>query len=143
MDPPDVKLRNLLMSMVLALAAMGAVGRVDPHSADASCAMLPSLSRALATAPVIFVGKVVATRNHFMTARVRVQDVWHGTHVPKIAEVDNDSPEDYRLFRKGVVYLFIPEGVSPLSPYQDNACSATRRYSRALAKYRPTNAHRP
>ena len=74
---------------------------------------------------------------------VRVQDVWRGTHVPKIAIVNNDSGEDYRLFRKGVTYLFFPEPLSHVSPYWDDACSATRRYSPALAKYRLKHAHRP
>lgn len=138
-----MKWRDALTSFVLALAAMGVVGRVDPHSAEASCAMLPSLSRVLATAPVVFVGKVVTTRNHSMTATVRVQDVWRGRQVPKVAEVDNNSSEDYRLFERSVVYLFVPEAVSRRSQYQDNACSATRRYSRALAKFRPARAHRP
>jgi hypothetical protein len=61
------------------------------------------------------------------TAIVRVQDVWRGKYVPKIAEVDNDSPEDFRSFRQGVTYLFVPWSVSLASPYQDNSCSATRR----------------
>jgi len=138
-----MKLRNLLSTFTLALAITSAIGRANPQPAVASCAFAPSLSRGLATAPVVFVGKVVATRNHSRTAVVRVQDVWRGTHVPKIALVNNDSAEDYRLFRTGVTYLFFPEPLSRVSPYWDDACSATRRYSPALAKYRPKHAHRP
>ncbi len=138
-----MKLRKLLMTLTLALATTGAIGGANPRSAVASCAFTPSLSRSLATAPVVFVGNVVATRNHSRTALVRVQEVWRGNRVPKIAIVNNDSVEDYRSFRKGVTYLFFPEPLSHVSPYWDDACSATRRYSPALAKYRPKHAHRP
>jgi hypothetical protein len=134
-------LRTLIKTFALALVSVAALAAPTARPVQASCALLPPLPRVLATAPVMFVGKVIATRNHSMTALVRVRDVWRGKHVPKIAEVNNDSPEDFRLFRKDVIYLFVPEEISRLSPYQDNACSATRRYSRALARYRPTNAH--
>jgi hypothetical protein len=142
-DAWEMKLRTLLTTFALALVITAGLAGPTARPAQASCGITPPLPRVLATAPVVFVGKVIATRNHSMTAEVRVQDVWRGNHVPKIAEVDNDSPEDFRLFRKGVIYLFIPEAISLLSPYQDNACSATRRYSHALAQYRPRNAHRP
>ncbi len=138
-----MELRTLTTTFALALVSVAALAAPTARPVQASCALLPPLPRVLATAPVVFVGKVIATRNHSMTAMVRVQDVWRGKHVPKIAEVNNDSPEDFLLFRKGVIYLFVPEAISRLSPYQDNACSATRRYSRALARYRPRNAHRP
>lgn len=137
-----MKLRNLFVTFTLALAT-SALGRANPQAAVASCAFAPSLSRGLATAPVVFVGRVLATKNDSRTAVVRVQDVWRGNHVPKIVIVNNDSPEDYRLFRKGATYLFVPEPLSRVSPYWDDACSATRRYSPALAKYRPKHAHRP
>ena len=136
-------MRTLFTSFALTLVSVAALVVPTARPAQASCALLPPLPRVLATAPVVFVGKVIATRNHSMTALVRVQDVWRGKHVPKIAEVNNDSPEDFRLFPKGVIYLFVPEATSRLSPYRDNACSATRRYSRALARYRPINAHPP
>jgi hypothetical protein len=138
-----MKLRTLIITFALTLDSVAELAGPTARPAQASCAITPTLPGVLATAPVVFVGKVIATRNHSMNAVVRVEEVWRGKHVPKIAEVDNDSPEDYRLFRKGVIYLFIPEAVSRLSPYQDNACSATRRYSRALARYRSGNAHRP
>lgn len=137
-----MKLRKLFVTFTLALAT-SALGRANPQAAVASCAFAPSLARGLATARVVFVGRVVATRNRSRTAVVRVQDIWRGTDVPKIAIVNNDSGEDSRLFRKGVTYLFFPEPLSHVSPYWDNACSATQRYSPALAKYRPKHAHRP
>jgi hypothetical protein len=136
-------LRTLLTTFAPALVIVATLAGPSARSAQASCAIIPPLPRVLATAPVVFVGTGIATRNHSMTAVVRVQDVWRGKHVPKIAEVNNDSPEDFRLFRKGVIYLFIPEAVARPSPYQDNACSATRRYSQVLVRYRPRNAHRP
>jgi hypothetical protein len=137
-----MKLRKLFVTFTFALAS-SALGKANPQPAVASCAFAPSLARGLATARVVFVGRVVATRNRSRTAVVRVQDIWRGTHVPKIAIVNNDSGEDYRLFRKGVTYLFFPEPLSHVSPYWDDACSATQRYSPALAKYRPEHAHRP
>jgi len=137
-----MKLRKLFVTFTLALAT-SALGRANPQAAVASCAFAPSLSRGLATAPVVFVGKVLATRNDSRTAVVRGQDVWRSNHVPKIAIVNNDSGEDYRLFRTGVTYLFFPEPLSRGSPYWDDACSATQRYTPALAKYRPKHAHRP
>ncbi len=138
-----MKKRRLFQTFALTLATTSANGGANPQHAVASCAFTPSLSRGFATAPIVFVDKVVATRNHSRTAVVRVKDVWRGSHVPKIATVNNDSGEDYRSFRKGVTYLFFPEPLSRVSPYRDDACTATRRYSRALAKYRPKNAHRP
>ncbi len=136
-------LRTLTTMFVLALVIVAALAGTTAEPVRASCAITPSLSRVLVTAPIVFVGKVIETRDHALTAVVQVQEVWRGKQVPKTAIVANNSPEDFRLFRKGIIYLFIPEGVSRRSPYQDNACSATRPYSRALARYRPGNAHRP
>jgi hypothetical protein len=138
-----MKLHTLTTTFALALVSVAEFAGPTARPAQASCAIIPPLPRVLTTAPVVFVGKAIATRNHSMTAIVRVQDVWRGKYVPKIAEVDNDSPEDFRLFRQGVTYLFVPWSVSLASPYQDNSCSATRPYSRALARYQPRNAHRP
>ena len=138
-----MRLRKLFMAFTLTLATTSAIGRANPRPAVASCTFAPSLSRGLATDAVVFVGTVVATKNHSRTAVVRVQDIWRGNRVPKIAIMNNDSGQDYRLFRKGVTYLFFPEPLLHVSPYWDDACSATRRYSPALAKYRLKHAHRP
>ncbi len=90
-DISEMRLRKLFMAFTLTLATTGVTSRANPHAAVASCAVVPSVSRGLATAPVVFVGNVVATRNHSRTAVVRLQDVWRGNHVPKIAIVNNNS----------------------------------------------------
>jgi len=138
-----MNLRNLLTAFILTFASLGILGRTDQQIVVASCALAPSVSRGLATAPVVFVGKVVTTKNRSRTAVVRVQDIWRGSHVPKIATLNKEYREHCRSFRKGVTYLFLPEPLSRVSPYWDDACTATRWYSRALAKYRPKNAHHP
>jgi hypothetical protein len=138
-----MQLGKWLAPRPLALVALGILASGRPPSAVASCAGLQPLPRVLATAPVVFVGTVVSTRDRSSVAIVRVDEVWRGTHVPKVAVVANDSTEDSRSFRVGVTYLFVPVGRPRVSPYEDNACSATRRYTRALTKYRPRNAHRP
>jgi hypothetical protein len=136
-------LKRQLVIAAVAVASSGVLSGMRPSTVDASCATLPSLPRAIAHAPVVFVGRVVATRNHSMIATVRVLDVWRGTHVAKAVVVENDSQEDSRTFRVGVTYLFVPEPVEVRSPFYDNACTATRRYSPAVARYRPRGAHKP
>jgi hypothetical protein len=47
------------------------------------------------------------------------------------------------IFQVGVRYLFVPEPMTQVSPFQDNNCTATQPYRAALRKYRPRHAHRP
>ncbi|GAC1469682.1 MAG: hypothetical protein PVSMB7_19400 [Chloroflexota bacterium] len=139
----------------LMLASVSVAVGTNVQPALASCVgpfgpgSVQALRRVLSTAPVVFVGTVVATTNKSRTATVRVDDIWHGKHVSTMVVVrgsyvvGNGATSVDRVFRIGVRYLFVPESSTRSSPFQDNSCTATRPYTVALAKYRPAGAHRP
>jgi hypothetical protein len=134
---------RFIAAVVLAVAGAVNAGSVSPYPAAASCALPPALRTILGTNPVIFVGTVIATRDHRTTAVVRVDEVWRGRHVPRRVLVESGLNSESRYFRKGRRYLFVPEAISLVPPYQDDDCTATRPYTPALNRYRPRGAHRP
>jgi hypothetical protein len=126
----------------LVLAGAWSVTVARPQSVTASCVGF-SLAQELATAPVIFVGTVTATRDHGVWAAVRVEEIWKGRHVPRRVTIDGYAGAESRYFQRGVRYLFVPERVTQRSPYADDDCTGTRRYTASLGRYRPRGAHRP
>jgi hypothetical protein len=139
--------RLVVCSLMLFTIAEIRGSQVQP--ALASCVSAQPIARVLARAPIVFVGTVLATSNNSRTATVLVDDVWRGTHVPQTVVVrgspvaGNGATSVDRSFVKGLRYLFVPESTTGFSPFQDNICTATRRYTAALARYRPRGAHHP
>jgi len=148
-DVHPMKPGRLLAATTLALGALTALGNAQARPAVASCVGWSSLPRLLATAPVVFVGKVVALQDHSTTAIVRVEDVWRGKHIHRRVEVLGSPSrgmvrtDEDRRFRAGVRYLFVPWDASRGVLFQDNACTATQRFTARLNRYRPQSAHRP
>jgi hypothetical protein len=112
--------------------------------AGASCAVMPSLQEAVASAKFAFVGKVVATANHHRTARVRVDAVWKGTRIPRHVIVrgspatGNAITTVDREYVKGRKYLFVPYRRPARAVFLDNLCSATSEYTAAVADAAPS-----
>lgn len=143
------------LAITVMLAGTALAVNTDSTPARASCVGpygpggIQPLRRVLATAPVVFIGKVLATTNESRTATVRVNDIWRGKHVSLMVVVRGSDVTGHaatsvdRSFTRGVRYIFVPEPIRRSSPFQDNNCTATRPYTTALAKYRPAGAHRP
>ena len=136
-------LGRITASLILALAGMAILGDPDVRMVGASCAGFRLLPHALAAAPIVFVGTVIATRDSGATAIVHVDEVWRGRNVPQTAVVHGSAGAETRYFRKGRRYLFAPEATKLTPPYSDNDCTATRPYTASLARYRPRGAHAP
>lgn len=90
---------------------------------------------------MVFVGKVTSTSNERRTAVVRVTSEWKGPNLPRIVTVQGSSATEPgvltsvdRHYHVGRRYLFVPLGDQRGSVIQDNACSSTVLYSRAVAK---------
>jgi len=140
---------KLLAASTLALGAIATLGSAQSRPAVASCVGWSSLPRLLATAPVVFVGKMVAVQDHSTMAMVQVEDVWRGKNIHRTVTVEGSPSlgtvrtEEDRQYRRGVRYLFVPWDASHGVLFQDNDCTATQRFTAALSKYRPRSAHRP
>jgi hypothetical protein len=138
---------TLLMTKawVAALLALGAIGLIGTAGAQASCAQMPSLQVAVASAPLVFVGTVVSTSDGDRVARVSVESIWKGPDLPAYVDV-HGSPSSGsgaatsvdRRFRTGERELFVL--FSDRAPYQDNSCSATQPYTEALSALAPDDA---
>jgi hypothetical protein len=122
-----------------------------PQAAGASCAELPRLAQSVASADVIFVGRVTAVTNGSRWATVAIEDVWKGRDLPAAVEV-HAGPADPpgplqaassvdRTYRVGSRYIFFPYGKPPT--FRDSSCSATQRYEKRLEGFRPASAPGP
>jgi hypothetical protein len=110
-------MRTLRAVLVAALAApMLLLGVAAP--ASASCA-LPRL-----TSPHAFTGVVVELRNAGRVATVRTDDGKSVTVAGTDAENPSVATSVDRSYELGARYEFHP--INDASPYQDNACTATR-----------------
>jgi hypothetical protein len=130
---------------VAASLALGAIGLIGTAGAQASCAQMPSLQEAVASAPLVFVGTVVSTSDGDRVARVTVESIWRGPDLPAYVDV-HGSPSSGsctatsvdRRFRTGERDLFVLS--SDRTPYSDNSCSATQPYTEALSALAPDDA---
>jgi hypothetical protein len=129
-----------------ACAALAIVLSTSP--AVASCKGPTPLPQAIAEAPVAFVGTVTATSNADRTAEVRVEEVWKGTSLPRVVEVQGSPVRGSnvftsvdRRFRPGQRYLFVPRRNGPI--LEDNNCSPTAVYDPVVAVLRPASARPP
>ena len=138
---------GLVMSRVwvAALLAIGAFGVMGTGGAQASCAQMPSLQDAVATAPLVFVGTVVSTSDGDRVARVSVESIWKGPDLPAYVDVHGSpaagggtATSVDRRFRVGERDLFVLFSDRP--PYQDNSCSATQPYTAGLDALAPDDA---
>ena len=118
-----------------------------PTPAHASCAVQLPLVESLAASSVAFTGTVLSVDGGDRIAQVLVDEVWKGGPLPMQVEVRGGpgDPQSItsvdRSFARGDKYLFVP--INDESPFQDNACTATREYSPDLEDSRPLDASMP
>jgi len=145
----DMELRRLRASIRVARLAVGilVVLLVQPLAltrARASCGVeatpndgLNVLERIAATAPVAFVGTVIATDSRDRRALVGVESVWRGPDLPATVIVQGSvlsagaASADDRQFAVGQRYLFVPSNTT--SPFIDHVCTSTQRYTSTFA----------
>jgi hypothetical protein len=134
-----VLIAGVVLIIGIAPASASCIGYRDPTA---------EFRKAVMSAPVVFVGDVVATSNIARTADVSVVEVWRGSRLPSQVVVHGslvDEPNSYtsvdRYFTVGRRLLFVPG--SDRSPFKDGACSFTREYTDEVAKLRPTGATAP
>jgi hypothetical protein len=115
--------------------------------------MLPTgLAEGIADADLVVVGTVVSTRSHHRVATVHREEQWKG-HVAPTFEVFGGPADGHvitsvdRTFTVGERYLLVArEPAAHGEPstfggrYEDTQCSSTRRWTEALARYRPATA---
>ena len=132
--------------LIIVTIAISWLGLAPPAAAD--CEPAGPVAEALRTAPVAFVGTVVATEG--LAARFAVAEVWAGEVGPEVevrglsddGGVDSGFgagfTEDDRHWTDGATYLVVPwvEG----SVLRDSICTATTEWSDELAGLRPTDA---
>jgi hypothetical protein len=138
--------RRRLLVTLLVLAAV--LPPLVSSEASASCAALPGqIAGSFASAPVVFVGTVVSTRNGDREATVKIESIWRGpdmvTYVRVVGtpEPGAQATSVDRTYQAGKRYLFVPENSS--SPFRDNNCTATQPYTSALASQVPADAREP
>ncbi len=129
---------GLILAATLVLGTAG--------TAAASCLSFQDpeaeLKKAVATAPVVFVGTVALTQHQGRSALVNVAEVWRGPVLPAQVVVNgsparepNAATSIDRNFTSGTKYIFLPQGNR--SPFSDNACSHTQEFSAEIARLRP------
>lgn len=133
---------RILMPGLLAAALIA-----GPGPAHASCAVQLPLVESLAASSVVFTGTVLSVEGGDRIAQVLVDEVWKGGPLPAQVEVRGGPGDPQaitsvdRSFARGDKYLFVP--INDESPFQDNACTATREYSPELEDSRPLDASMP
>ncbi len=125
--------------------------------AAASCMLPPPLDKALANAPVAFVGTVLETKHDGRIATFEVENVWKGSvgrrvvvnGGPAITEMEAAEANGQvvattvdRAYETGVRYLVIPFEARG-KVLRDNACSSTLPYTAKLAGHAPPGATPP
>jgi len=132
-------------AICLAAAAGGFWSLAAVSPASASCAAPPTaVDEALRAAPVVFVGRVVATSHDDRQAVMNIVSQWRGPALPAqvtvvgTPELGAAATSVDRRYRTGSVYLVVPVNTS--APFADNACTMTREYTADLAQYAPTDA---
>ncbi len=136
-----------LRRTVLAVAFTATAGSAlwVPGIALASCAPLPAIEQAIADAPAVFTGTVVALEGDDRLARVAVDEVWKGdvgaTAVVRGAE--QIEPGMFtsvdRTYEKGARYLFVPRRMAG-EQFADDGCTLTQLYTADLEAFRPADA---
>ncbi len=137
---------------------IGGTFALHPITATASCAIVTG-GDPIVSAPLVFVGTVISTGDGGRRARVRVESIWYGQHLPTYLEVSGSPVSGSaatsvdRTYQAGQRYLFVPEvGTGPIQsplqgplqgPLMDNACSATQPFTAALAAQAPASAFPP
>ncbi len=134
--------KRLSLGLVPAVALMAMLA--TPATSLASCAGLPDVKQAAASAEIAFVGTVTATANRDTWATVSVEEVWRGPDQPaqvviKGGPEGNAATSVDRTFQVGMKYLFFPysDGAAGLA---DNSCTSTTAWSADLAALRPADA---
>jgi hypothetical protein len=121
---------------------------IGTAGAQASCVMLPSFREQISTAPLVFVGTVMWTSDDDRVAHVRVESIWKGPTLSAYVDVHGSPVSGFnvhssidRMYRAGERDIFIL--FSDSSPYQDNSCSGTQRYTAEIAAFAPADARPP
>jgi hypothetical protein len=131
------------------LASITALGAsiVTAPPAAASCAEPPPIEEHLATAGAVFVGTVHTVTNESRTASVEVHEIWSGPDLPASVVVHGGPDEPNmatsadRSFQTGTRYLFAASARE--GRLEDNACTATRRWTDELTEFRPEEPRSP
>jgi hypothetical protein len=141
----------------LAPVTLALAGLMLASPAVADCEPAGPIEEELATAPVVFVGRVISIDGAIATFAVR--EAWSGA-VPEEVEVHgllsqparerkpsgpagdgfdmrngSDESEDDREWGVGLDYLVVPIVDGGL--FRDSICTATTRWSEKLAEFRP------
>jgi hypothetical protein len=144
-------LRSLHGLRVIAAASLACTALIAAAtgSAVASCAIGPDPVTAVATADIVFVGKVTKVSSMGRTAVVAVLEVWRGPDQPATVTInegleDNMATSVDRTFVEGRTYLFFPYA-NPESggKLQDNNCSNTMLFDVSASDLRPPDVRPP
>ena len=129
-------LRRLGLPALFALVMAGA-------QADAALAICnpQSVTDALATAPVVFVGNVTDVSQSDGTATLDVVEIWRGPNLPDPVTISTRQIEG-RAFQNGARYLVFPV-VQPDGTLTDSCNTATSVYTAEFDVLRPAGAHAP
>jgi hypothetical protein len=149
--------RRTFVSRSIALLAAVIAFLALTQPAAASCMTLPPLEKALAAAPLVFVGTANDTQHEGRTATFDVEEIWKGSvgarvfvnGGPTIREMERAEANGQvaatsvdRTYEQGVRYLVVPFGAKG-GVLTDNACSSTQPYTAQLASHAPSGAAPP
>ena len=149
--------RRTLVSRSITLFGATVAALALTQTAAADCMVLPPLDKALAAAPVVFVGTVIDTKHDGRTATFDVEEIWKGSvgarvvvnGGPAIGEMEKAEANGQvaatsvdRAYEQGVRYLVVPFGANG-EVLTDNACSSTQPYTAELASHAPPGAAPP
>lgn len=135
--------------LALGLAVLASVMLLGAPSATiASCAMIPTIDNAVATAEIVVVGTVTSTSNANRWAEVAVQEVWRGpdmrtTIVVQGGPAGNAMTSVDRSFQVGVTYVFFPNLDQSTGIFADNSCTSTTELTDDIERLRPADARPP
>lgn len=116
-----------------------------PVTASASCSVPVDPAKALAAAPIVFVGTVRTIGDYNPAAVMTVDEIWKGTNLPTTVTEYGSGPSDAPALSgwvEGERYLVFPI-TDANGDLHEAECSPTSVYQPAFDKLRPANAHPP
>ena len=132
---------GLLVPLLLTSAAAVVASCQMPFPIDEATA----LQQGIQEADSVFVGTVTSLSNGNRWATVAVEEVWAGPDLAPTVEVrgapDGMTTSADRTYASGKAYLFVV--LIADGQLNDNACSATREFTRDLIGLRPATARQP
>jgi hypothetical protein len=135
--------RAVAAALVVASLAVLGGAPVAPGGGPAvlaACATVPSLKAAVAEGDVVFVGTVLHLDNQDRWATVRVEERWSGARDLPETVVVHGGPDPGTATGQDRTYLkdrYLFDATGGPEVLQDDACSATTRWTDDLAASRP------